>query len=186
MKKTYLVKKDPAKEGPENWIIMNGYEFAQFMKTPEGISRRKNFGQLDSCGSGDEILVVECGAPTAKKLRSEKDSHDYLKECEIDSGYKTFSYSSVCTDDEGASGEEMLPDKNCDVESSVINRVFQKDMREAVKNLDGLHRTIINCYFFEKPLMTEKELSKKLGMSQQLLHYHKKVALKILKRLLEN
>ena len=36
MKKIYLVKKDPAKEGQDNWITMNGYEFAMFMKTPKG------------------------------------------------------------------------------------------------------------------------------------------------------
>ena len=46
MKKIYLVKKDvnkPAGEG--NWIEMNPYEFAMFMKTDEGKQRRPGFGQ---------------------------------------------------------------------------------------------------------------------------------------------
>lgn len=37
MKKIYLVKKNPEKPaGRENWIVMNSYDFAMFMKTPEG------------------------------------------------------------------------------------------------------------------------------------------------------
>ena len=42
MKKIYLVKKDVNKpSGEGNWIKMNSYEFAMFMKTLEGQERKK-------------------------------------------------------------------------------------------------------------------------------------------------
>lgn len=37
MKNIYLVKKNPEMEvSDENWIVMNAYEFAMFLKTPDG------------------------------------------------------------------------------------------------------------------------------------------------------
>ena len=80
MRKIYLVKKNP--ELPvngNNWIVMNGFEFMKFIQTPEGRERRKCFGQLDACSVDDVIIIAECGIETAKKWRSEKDSHDYLE-----------------------------------------------------------------------------------------------------------
>ena len=79
MRKIYLVKKNP--ELPvngNNWIVMNGFEFMKFIQTPEGRERRKCFGQLDACSVDDVIIIAECGIETAKKWRSEKDSHSYL------------------------------------------------------------------------------------------------------------
>ena len=47
MKKIYLVKKDPEKPASkDNWIIMNSYEFAMFLKTPEGEKRKSAFRSL--------------------------------------------------------------------------------------------------------------------------------------------
>lgn len=70
MKKIYLVKKDPAAEGQDNWITMNGYEFAMFMKTPEGQARKDNFGQLDACSEDDNIIVMEAYLETGIKQQS--------------------------------------------------------------------------------------------------------------------
>ena len=58
MKKIYMVKKNPnMPESEDNWIMMNGYEFARFMETEEGQRRKKNFAQIDACGEEDVIYV---------------------------------------------------------------------------------------------------------------------------------
>ena len=55
-----MVKKNPnMPESEDNWIMMNGYEFARFMETEEGQRRKKNFAQIDACGEEDVIYVVE-------------------------------------------------------------------------------------------------------------------------------
>ena len=78
MKKVYLVKKDPSQpESRDNWIVMNSYEFAMFMKTPEGRKRSNNFGRLNGCDDDDVIIIVECGKENAREWKREKERNDY-------------------------------------------------------------------------------------------------------------
>lgn len=81
MRKIYLVKKNPELPADgNNWLVMNSFEFRNFIQTPEGQKRRDRFGQLDACSVDDVIIIAECGTETAKQWRSEKDRHDYLAE----------------------------------------------------------------------------------------------------------
>lgn len=143
MRKIYLVKKDPAKDGQDNWITMNGYEFAMFMKTLEGQARKDGFGQIDACGSDDNIIVMECGAEIARKWRAEKDRHDYLVEKEIASGITTFSYSSIYSEDEDVTGEDMLRDENCNVEEIAVLNLQIEELQSAINMLQEQERNVI-------------------------------------------
>ena len=52
MRKIYLVKKNPEQPADgNNWIVMNSFEFMNFVKTPEGQKRKACFGQLDEKNS---------------------------------------------------------------------------------------------------------------------------------------
>lgn len=92
MRKIYLVKKNPEQPADgNNWIVMNSFEFMNFVKTPEGQKRKACFGQLDACSVDDVIIIAECGTETAKQWRSEKDRHDYLASIEKQSGMTVYS-----------------------------------------------------------------------------------------------
>ena len=54
MKKIFLVKKDPEREGKDNWIIMEGKEFSDFIRSEEGQRRNGVFGRLEACGYDPE------------------------------------------------------------------------------------------------------------------------------------
>lgn len=98
MRKIYLVKKNPEQPADgNNWIVMNSFEFMNFVKTPDGQKRKACFGQLDACSVDDVIIIAECGAETAKQWRSEKDRHDYLVSIENQSGMTVFSYNTQTT-----------------------------------------------------------------------------------------
>jgi hypothetical protein len=59
MRKIYLVKKNPELPADgNNWIVMNSFEFMNFVKTPDGQKRKACFGQLDAC-SVDDVIIVE-------------------------------------------------------------------------------------------------------------------------------
>ena len=59
MRKIYLVKKNPEQPaGGNNWIVMNSFEFMNFVKTPEGQKRKACFGQLDACSVDDVIITL--------------------------------------------------------------------------------------------------------------------------------
>lgn len=91
MRKIYLVKKNPELPADgNNWLVMNSFEFMNFIQTPEGQKRRDRFGQLDACSVDDVIIIAECGAETAKQWRSEKDRHNYLASIEKQSGMTVF------------------------------------------------------------------------------------------------
>ena len=98
MRKIYLVKKNPELPADgNNWLVMNSFEFRNFIQTPEGQKRRDRFGQLDACSVDDVIIIAECGTETAKQWRSEKDRHDYLVSIENQSGMTVFSYNTQTT-----------------------------------------------------------------------------------------
>lgn len=98
MRKIYLVKKNPELPADgNNWLVMNSFEFMNFIQTPEGQKRRDRFGQLDACSVDDVIIIAECGTETAKQWRSEKDRHDYLVSIENQSGITVFSYNTQTT-----------------------------------------------------------------------------------------
>ena len=68
MRKIYLVKKNPELPADgNNWLVMNSFEFMNFIQTPEGQKRRDRFGQLDACSVDDVIIIAECGTETAKQ-----------------------------------------------------------------------------------------------------------------------
>ena len=114
MRKIYLVKKNPELPADgNNWLVMNSFEFRNFIQTPEGQKRRDRFGQLDACSVDDVIIIAECGTETAKQWRSEKDRHDYLVSIENQSGMTVFSYNTQTTTEDDMSGEELLVDQDC-------------------------------------------------------------------------
>ena len=96
MKTIYLVKKNPAVQGhQDNWITMNSYEFAMFMKTEEGKRRRPFFGELDAVDENDYKIVMEFDQQGATDLKKENNRKRYLKKVEAESGYKTFSLNEL-------------------------------------------------------------------------------------------
>lgn len=171
MRKIYLVKKDPTKDGQDNWITMNSYEFAMFMKTPEGQERKDNFGQLDACEKDDNIIVMECGAERARKWRAEKDRHDYLVEQKIASGYTTFSYSSIYSEYEDVTGEEMLQDEECDVEETAIHNLSLADMRQAINSLNSEEKKLISILLDYEMNITLSRLSELMGLTFEQTRY---------------
>lgn len=174
MKKIYMVKKNPnMPESEDNWIMMNGYEFARFMETEEGQSRKKNFAQIDACGEEDDIYVVECGEERAKEWRSEKDAHDYLKECEAESGFETISFDSVDHDGEEISLEELIADLDADVLRKVLKREEIFRLRRALKKLQDDEYELIRTMFLGEKRKSERATAKIYGVSCVAIHNRK-------------
>ncbi len=154
MKKIYMVKKNPnMPESEDNWIMMNGYDFAMFIKTEEGQRRKNNFAQIDACGEDDDIYIVECGEERAKKWRAEKDAHDYLKECEVNSGFETISFNAVDADGEELNLEDVVADPDSDVESEAFRRMKKEKIRSIVNLLsEDEYNLIFELFLSDEPM----------------------------------
>lgn len=183
MKKIYLVKKDVNKPaGDGNWITMTPYEFAQFMKTPEGHDRRKNFAQIDACDCDDYIIVAEGEDRLVKEIRAERDVrirlNQYRKEC----GYTEFSYNEQESSEEDLSGEELIEDCDINIEEEVINKTQKELLQKALATLKPEELTLINDLFFaEEPLSVQK-YAELCGEPQSTINYRKLAILKKLKK----
>lgn len=187
MKKIYLVKKDVNKpSGEGNWIKMTPYEFAQFMKTPEGQSRKKNFAQLDGCDYNDDIIVAECEEKLAKKIRAEKDAHDYLMSIEKEMGYTVFSYNEQENSEDELTGEELLEDESVDVENETLTNILIEKMREGLKTLSENEIHLLKKMYLDNSPMSAKEYANKYAIPETTIHCRKHSALKKLRRFIKN
>lgn len=183
MKKIYLVKKNPElPAGRDNWTIMNSYEFAMFMKTPEGQKRRPNFGQLDGCEVDDVIIVAECGEESASRWRTEKDRADYLREQTKASGFTTCSFSEEI--DDGLVREDIVADPLANVEMEIIFKLTIEDLRKAVASLTEEERDLIQELFLNAITTPEWKYGENHGISQQAVHKRKQKVLDKLKKML--
>ena len=163
MRKIYLVKKNPELPADgNNWIVMNSFEFVNFIKTPDGQKRKECFGQLDACTVDDVVIIAECGIETAKQWRSEKDRHDYLASIEKQSGMTVFSYNTHTTTENEMSGEELLADNQCDVVEEVLHRFQKAHIQETLAALLPEERDLIESLIISDFPMTEREYAKKV------------------------
>lgn len=72
MKKEFWIKKDPVKDGQDNWKKLSSYEFARFMETADGKSRKENIARIPGGEPGEPIIYMEVDSQTAKEWKREK------------------------------------------------------------------------------------------------------------------
>lgn len=130
--KTYLVKKDINKpDVQDNWIIMNGYEFARFMETEDGRRRKKNFAKLDRCDECDDAIIVECGAFRAKEWERQR-LRELYRAC-ANSKYPTISYDYPSPRKEACCGDDFIADPVADIEEIMISNQELACIQEALQ-----------------------------------------------------
>lgn len=187
MKKIYLVKKDINKPlGEGNWITMTPFEFAQFMKTPEGRNRKNNFGQIDACEYDESIVVAECGEKMAKKLRAERDARNLRMNYKKKSGFTLFSYNELESVEDNLTGEELLEDEEIDVEGEAIDLVLISRIKEVVELLPAKEKHVIEKIYLSKNCLSVEEYIKKFNYSKATVYDRRNRAFEKIKKLLNN
>ena len=82
MKKEFWIKKDPAKDGQDNWKKLSSYEFARFMETADGKSRKENIARIPGGEPGEQgqppRMFSRAFAPPARRPGSPLDRFEPL------------------------------------------------------------------------------------------------------------
>ena len=176
MKRTYLVKKDPHMPMREdNWIIMNAYEFHEFIKTDEGRKRRADFGQMDGYGKDDTIIIVECGKEAARKWRAEKDCRDYVEGRKKKTKYICNNLLYLSDFSRNHVQNAFFSDECYDMEEEVWDSMEREKLYEAVGKLAPLEKKLIMKLFCAEHPKSEEEIGRMLGISRQTVRTLKKL-----------
>lgn len=93
MKKEFWIKKDPVKDGQDNWKKLSSYEFARFMETADGKSRKENIARIPGGEPGEPIIYMEVDSQTAKDWKRENNRACYLQKTMNALGIEVISYN---------------------------------------------------------------------------------------------
>ncbi len=183
MKSIFLVRKDPSREcAPDNWSMMGRNEFAEFISTPEGRMRAKNFGRLSSCGQNDSVIIAECGSDTAKKWKDEQNRHLYLRETEREAvPFGFLSLSQLL--DEDLTLEDTLRDECIDVEAAAMDEIRDGELRKELEKLDPMERSLILSTVLDDQPVSVSEFGDSCNLERTYLHRKKESAFKKLRTL---
>ena len=186
MKRTFLIKKDPAKDSQDNWLIMNYTQYAEWRKSDAGKNREIVFGKLEACSDDDTVIFMECSEEANKQLMKECHRKQYIRDRDAKTSLQVLSYSTMTFQDADICGEDVLEDKDCNVEEEIIRKLDIEMVRSAMKALTKEeHDIIINFYFSKTPLSGEA-LAEKFATTKSSIYRRRDLALKKLKNILEN
>ena len=182
--KKYLVKKDVNKPNSEdNWIIMTGQQFHQFLETEDGQRRKKNFATM----AGDDeapTIIIECTSEQVKELDAERKREKYR--LSVKSRYKHVSLNSATRPGGGLLYEEVISDGAPSSEDILIEKLDKEMLYQAIEMLTQNEKEIISALFLgDSPVCGVKFAALK-GVSEAAIRKTKKNALKKLKIILGN
>lgn len=189
-KKICLVKKDPSMpDAPSNWIVMNGYEFCMFLKTPDGAQRRKNFVSMppfDYDDPDDIWYVIEYGQrKRRKKVKSQENHAHYTKKNAFDYPLEIVSYSHMMDDGQEDDYEHLMIDPDCFVEDDAVDNLQWYEVLSAVERLTEFDREVINSFYLCASPEKEAEYAKRHGITNGAAHARKKKAVTNLRSIVQ-
>lgn len=185
-KKICLVKKDPSlPDAPGNWIVMNGYEFSNFLKTSNGAQRKGNFVSMppfDYDDPNDIWYVIEYGRKKRrKKVKSQENRAHYVKKNEFDYPLEIVSYSHMLDDGQEDDYEHLMIDPDCFVEDDAVDNLQWYEVLTAIDQLSEFDREVITSFYLRKVPETENEYAKRHGITQGSAHERKDRAIRNLR-----
>ena len=185
MKTTYLVWKDPSCNGINPvWQELTGREFFALVNAPENKGRRfvKLYGASEDGSDGD--IVMESTDDEYRRWRKEKDHGDWIREGQEETGYQVVSYHAMETED-GCYGEELLWDKDCDVEAECFRKFKIEAVSAAVASLTDDERRLVEYFYLSDHPGTERDYSALTGIPQKTVNDRKNRVLAKLRKILK-
>ena len=155
----------------------NGYEeitYAELLRREEADSSYKGRRFLPLHGMLMEVTEEEYVSYYKDKRRQR-----YIDERAKKFG--TFSYDALTTDE--FNGKDILSDPNSNVEAEVQARYFTEKLRTALSELTDDERILITLHYYKD--ISESELAKKYGISQQAISKRIKKIREKLKSIIE-
>ncbi len=184
MKTIYLVKKNPAMpKAEDNWIIMNGREFWQFISTEEGKLRSLDFGRMDPCGLGDYAIIAECGKEDALAWHRERSRQAYLSAQQLQKGIEVLSYELILENIDDGHYLPGMADPDSDIERPLFLKAEWESIRIAFIQLPVETQELLHALIACDTPITMSQYAASKGMPYETVRKHRKRALARLKQI---
>ncbi len=158
-----------SEDGKKRYRALTGQALYQYLRTEEG--KKKYF---DVWQDDDRAVMVGVEVPIekVKVYAAEQRRRRYIKEVMKELDISITSLESIAeNNDNRLNGEEALSDFGIGIEDEIIRKISIEEVRRIIRLLPLEEQKFIKAIFVDGK--TERELSKKYGVSQVAIHKRK-------------
>lgn len=177
-KKFYVL--DSSKDG--NYRLLVGSEIKAHFES-QGKSGLSFIFQKQPNG---DVIGIEIPKDKQKDYKAEKNRREYIRRVMREMDISVTSLDCMAVGEDEGTGEEIIPDESADIEKHFIEREEIATLWEALNILTEEEMYIIQALYFSPTKLTERELAKKINISQPAIHKKKISILSKLKNFLED
>ena len=162
---------------------VSGKEAYAYLKSAEGKTRR--FMKSNDYEDGGEDVFVEIPAEFIRDYRQGERREQYVNDIREDAGFTEISLYAMQGDgnpNDLLSGEELIADSSSSVEEQALHDMDLEALHRALQTLNDDELRMIHALYFSKKRCSERQLAKKMGISQVAVHKRKNTILEKLKK----
>ena len=166
-------------DGTIRYTLLEGKALYDFLKTEDGKSRCFH---VDIDENGDKIgIEAEPKMITACAEQRERDRYRYKVMTKLNITVVSANTVVSLPGEEDLELLDTIVDEDADVEADVMHRLDLETLRKALQTLTKEEYRIIYCLYLSNTPMSEKEIAKHLGMTQQAVSKRKRAIFEKLK-----
>ena len=170
-------------DGSRRFIRLTGRNAYQYLR--EHNSEIKYFYPTSTKEDAGNDVFVEVAEKDISRIRKEINHKKYIDDMKKKSPVICISLLDQAEGEEDLTVQDTIIDESVNVEYDVIHEIELEMLRRALQTLTDEELKIIYGLFLSEKTLSERELSKELGVPQKTINNRKKGILKKLGRILK-
>lgn len=163
-------------DGSRRYIRLTGRAAYQYLKEHKrGVHY---FYPTTTKEEGGHQVFVEVKESSVQKIRQEINHEKYLNDIKAKSPIVCISLLDQAEGEEDLTVQDTIKDETVNIEDKVIHEIELEILRRALNTLTDEELRIIYALFLGKERLSERELSKQMGIPQKTINNRKHRILK--------
>ena len=182
MQTIYLVKKDPGRNGEDNWLILDRSAYEAFLRSGEG---KKHIGRMEilpSEGEGCPRICVECGEGMRRKLLADRRRRSYTERMRRQAG---ITLVPIPETEEWEKDALLFRDFMPGPEEILLSRAETERLHRALARLNAEEREMVELLYLRRTPLLVSQYAGRKRISAALASYRKEGVLEKLRRWME-
>lgn len=170
----YYVQSQPGQYHSENknrsFDRLEGANAQEYLRIHKGLSFITTVTDI----LNGEVVFIEVPDNFKKEVVSEKNHQRYVKAVMKGSNLEVVSFQQPFTEGEDLTYEDIIASPYANVEDIVIRKIDLETLHSALSVLSSYEMMIVNALYLSDFPISERELSRRLGIPQKTLNNRKK------------